>query len=71
MTGNSAALKQAFIERVKLQYRTIKKAYVEMDRYKKGHITLDTFQEILESWGFVAKEKDARELFDWLDNDKD
>lgn len=71
LTGNSAALKQAFIERIKLQYRTIKKAYIEMDRYKKGHITLDTFEEILESWGFVAKEKDARDLFDWLDNDKD
>ena len=71
LTGNGASLKQAFIERVKLQFRTIKKAYIEMDRHRQGHITLDTFKEILESWGFVAKDKDVRDLFDWLDEDKD
>lgn len=36
-----------------------------------GLITLDHFEEIILSWGFEAKQQHVKELFDWLDYDKD
>lgn len=42
-----------------------------MDRYQKGSINLEQFKEIIESWGFAPQDKIVKEVFDWLDNDKD
>ena len=71
LTGNASNLKELFIRKVTLQYKTLKKAFYELDRYKQGHVTFDKFQEILTSWGFEAKESQQKSLFNWLDYDKD
>lgn len=56
LTGNANNLRELFIKKVTLQYKTLKKAFYELDRYKQGHVTFDKFQEILTSWGLEAKE---------------
>lgn len=42
VTGNSKDLIANFMDRIKFQYMTIKKAFMDMDRYRQGFITLDT-----------------------------
>ena len=71
LTGDAQTFKEKFLNKVKLQYRTLKKCFYELDRQHKGHVTLDQFDEIINSWGFAAKEKDVRDVFNWLDFDKD
>ena len=71
ITPNYIELKNRFLDRVKLQYKTIKKAFLDMDRHRESAITLKTFKEILESWSFVARETDIKLLFQWLDVDQD
>jgi Ca2+-binding EF-hand superfamily protein len=44
-----------FISKIRLQFKTLKKAFTELDRRKQGFISLDSFEEIIESWGFEAK----------------
>ena len=34
LTGNNQNLKELFIKKVTLQYKTLKKAFYELDRYK-------------------------------------
>ena len=59
------------MDRVKFQYRTIKKAFMDMDRNRKSYISPELFEEIIESWGFEATSDDVRQLFDFLDADGD
>ena len=71
LTGDAQTFKEKFLRKVKTQFKSLKKAFYELDRYHKGHITVDQFTEIIRSWGFAAKEKVVKEVFDWLDYDKD
>jgi Ca2+-binding EF-hand superfamily protein len=50
-------LKEKFISKIRLQFKTLKKAFTELDRKKQGFITLEAFEELLESWGFEAKKE--------------
>ena len=60
-----------FTRKIKLQFKTLKKAFYELDRHRQGHITFDKFCTILTDWGFEAKDSQFRQLFNWLDYDKD
>lgn len=56
---------------MKHQFKTLKKAFYELDRSRQGHITMDRLKIIIKDWGFEPKDKQLRSLFDWLDFDKD
>lgn len=71
LTGNLSNLKEMFVRKIKLQFKTLKKAFYELDRHRHGHVTFDKFQVIISDWGFEAKESQVRSLFNWLDYDKD
>ena len=60
-----------FLQKVRLQFKTLKKAFTELDRKKQGFITMENFEEIIESWGFEAKKEAIESVFVWLDVDKD
>jgi Ca2+-binding EF-hand superfamily protein len=62
------AIKERFLARTFNQYKSVQKAFVEWRNPSKNHIEFDHFKEMMESWGFKS---DCRELFDWLDFDKD
>lgn len=47
------------------------KAFVEMNRAKTGFIIFEDFSELVRSWGFEAPDLMIKEVFDWLDYDKD
>jgi Ca2+-binding EF-hand superfamily protein len=42
-----------------------------MNKSKTGFIQYDEFLDIIKGWGFDSSEGLIRELFDWLDKDKD
>lgn len=42
-----------------------------MNKCKSGFIHYEEFQEQIKYWGFDASESLIRELFEWLDADKD
>jgi Ca2+-binding EF-hand superfamily protein len=56
LTGNSSNIKKEFLNRIIFQFKTIKKTFTELDRYKQGYISFDVLKEILESWGYECKE---------------
>lgn len=47
LTGNMANLKELFTRKIRLQFKTLKKAFYELDRHRQGHITFDKFCIIL------------------------
>jgi Ca2+-binding EF-hand superfamily protein len=42
-----------------------------MNKTRSGFIQFEEFYEMILSWGFDAPEYMIREVFDWLDYDKD
>lgn len=42
-----------------------------MNKLKTGYIEYEGFYEVLKGWGFVAPEELIKDLFVWLDCDKD
>lgn len=52
-------------------YKTCQKAFIEINKSKSGFILYDEFLDIIKAWGFDASESLIRELFEWLDFDKD
>lgn len=44
------------VQKLKLQFKTLRKAFYELDRHRQGHVTFDKFKVIIDDWGFEAKE---------------
>lgn len=42
-----------------------------MNRNRNGYILYDDFIDVVKGWGFVASDDLMKQLFDWLDCDKD
>jgi hypothetical protein len=42
-----------------------------MNKSKTGFITFEDFAELIRSWSFVAPDEQIKEVFDWLDQNKD
>ncbi|CDW82631.1 px domain containing protein [Stylonychia lemnae] len=64
-------LKERFIDKLHNQFKSCQRAFTEMNRNKSGFIQQEEFFEIIKSWGFDASDQLLKELFDWLDYDKD
>ena len=68
---SSKDLKIKFINKLFSQYKTIKKAFSEMNKEKTGQISYDIFVQKMRSWGFDVSDEMIRELFHWIDFDRD
>lgn len=64
-------LKEKVIDKLHNQFKSLQKAFVEMNKSKTGFILPDEFSDLIHSWGFEAPEYLIREVFEWLDYDKD
>ncbi len=64
-------LKEKVIDKLHNQFKSLQKAFVEMNKSKNGFITFDEFAELIRSWSFVAPDEQIKEVFDWLDHNKD
>ena len=68
ITSGLKAIKERFLARTFNQFKSVQKAFIEWRNPGKNHIEFEHFKEMMEAWGFKS---DCRELFDWLDLDKD
>ena len=41
LTGDAQTFKEKFLSKVKTQYKSLKKAFYELDRHHKGHVTFE------------------------------
>lgn len=64
-------LRAKFIDKLFSQYKTIKKAFSELNKDRNGYIEFNDFYYVFKSWGFEASDDAIKELFAWLDQDKD
>lgn len=71
MTGDGQTFKEKLLSKFKTQYKSLRKAFYELDRYHRGFVTFEQFHEIVQSWGFASEKAVIKEGFDWLDYDKD
>lgn len=67
----SQNLKNLFLDKLFSQYKSVKRAFTEMNRHKNGFIVYEDFEEVIKEWGFIASKDLIRDLFNWLDMDKD
>jgi Ca2+-binding EF-hand superfamily protein len=42
-----------------------------MNKCKSGFVEYDEFYDLIKAWGFNSSDQLIRELFEWLDYDKD
>ena len=45
--------------------------YVKANKNKNGFVVYEDFEEIIKEWGFVSSKELIRDLFNWIDMDKD
>jgi len=64
-------LKEKFIEKMFSQFKTVKKAFTEMNKERTPEIGYDIFKENIMNWGFDVPEHMIEGLYRWLDHDKD
>jgi Ca2+-binding EF-hand superfamily protein len=64
-------LKDRVIEKLFNQFKSLQKAFVEMNKSKSGFITPEEFEDLIKGWGFEAPTYLIREVFDWIDFDRD
>lgn len=60
-----------FIEKVQFQWRTLKKAFTDLNSARSGAILPTELDNFMKHWGFYLNEEQFKILFDQLDFDKD
>ncbi len=66
---SSKNLRAKFTEKLFSQFKTMKKAFSEINKSRTGYIEYPDFHDIVISWGFDASEELIQDLFNWLDCD--
>ena len=65
-------LKERFVARTFSTYKTLKKAYAEWKLPGCNYFDYPKFEEMMTTnWGFRADSNQIRELYNWMDGDKD
>jgi len=59
------------IQRTFSQHVTLKGVYDEWRLPAESFVSFARFLELMQFWGFVATEEQVRDLYNWLDKDKD
>jgi Ca2+-binding EF-hand superfamily protein len=64
-------LKQKFIERMLRHYKSLQKAFMDINKSRTGYILFSELKVLINGWGFDHCDEKLTELFNWMDNDKD
>lgn len=64
-------IERTVIEKIKFQWKTLKKAFIDLNSEKTGAIKPDELKHYLHHWGLFMTEQQFRGLFDKFDHDKD
>ena len=64
-------LKEKLIQRTFSQSATLKSVFDEWRLPAENYVQYERFAELMNFWGFIAPETEVRNLYNWLDQDKD
>mgnify|MGYP001161581389 CR=1 FL=1 len=64
-------LKEKLIQRTFSQSATLKSVFDEWRLPAENYVQYERFAELMTFWGFIAPETEVRNLYNWLDQDKD
>ncbi len=64
-------LEKTIIDKIKFQWKTIRKAFIDMNKAKSGAIDAEEFRFYLYHWGLKLSEQQFKYIFDKFDYDKD
>ena len=64
-------LKERFVQRTFSTYSTLKKAFVDWKLPGKNYFDYPKFKHMMKNWGFVADDSQIKEVYAWMDLDKD
>jgi len=64
-------LKERFVQRTFSTYSTLKKAFVDWKLQGKNYFDYPKFKQLMNNWGFVADDTQIKEVYAWMDLDKD
>ena len=51
---SNSNLKDKFMQKIFLQYKTTKRAFIEMNKSKDGFINYEKLDQMVKNWGFEA-----------------
>ncbi len=71
MNQTRGSLKEKFIQRTFSQFKSLKRAFVAWQLVGKNYCDLERFTELMIGWGFLQEPSQIKELYDWLDQNKD
>lgn len=60
-----------FLDKIQTQWKTLKKAFSDMNHTKSGWINKDDLQRYLTNWGLDITSEQFEELYNFLDYDRD
>lgn len=64
-------LEQTIIDKIKFQWKTIRKAFIDLNKQKNGYINPEELRFYFKHWGLQLKEEQFQQIFDKFDYDKD
>jgi len=64
-------LKEKLIERTFSVHKSLKSLFDEWRTPQENYVSFARFHDLIGFWGFVASAEQIREVFEWLDSDKD
>jgi Ca2+-binding EF-hand superfamily protein len=64
-------LEQAIIDKIKFQWKTIRKAFIDLNKEKTGAILAEELRFYFLQWGFNLTDHQFKQIFDKFDCDGD
>ena len=64
-------MEQTVLEKIKFQWKTLKKAFSDLNQEKTGAIKPIEFRHFLDNWGLFLNEEQFKKLFARFDCDGD
>jgi Ca2+-binding EF-hand superfamily protein len=64
-------IEQKVIEKIKFQWKTLKKAFIDLNQEKSGAIKPEELKLYLNHWGLFLTDEQFQILFNKFDQDKD
>lgn len=59
------------LEKFSMQWKSIKKAFSDLNKGKNGAISPQEVKTYLNHWGLIITDEQFKEIFDFMDHDKD
>lgn len=68
---NKMDIEHTVLEKIKFQWKTLKKAFIDLNQEKSGAIKPEELKLYLNHWGLPMTDQQFKVLFDKFDHDKD